>query len=291
MLIDYFNVWHFVGIILSIAAYIGLYYLLKNKNENIKKYVLFSLLLLGVALHFLKVFVPPYSNNIDRLYNDLWLINICAANIIIFPFIFISKSNKAKDYMVYLGLLSGLISIFVPIEPIEKGDNQINEILDIVRFYIHHSLLWIIPLLMVKLKLHKVSYKNSLWGPTGLLLLMLFIMLNQVFQYELGFIELRSSDFFAIKYKNTSYIWGPDDSISNFFARFTPSFFKVVPVGKYQGELKYWPWFWLIVPAYLFVTPLCFGVSLIFDYNNFKFDISRIYGNAKMLKKKTDRRT
>ena len=273
MLIDYFNFWHFAGIMLSIAIYIGLYYILKNKSYNTKKYVLFCLLLLGVVLHFLKVFVPPYSNNIDRLNNDIWLINICAANIFVFPLIFISKSSRAKDYMVYLGLLSGIISICVPVEPILKGDLQLEEIMDIVRFYIHHNLLWMVPLLMVKLDLHKVSYKNSLWGPTGLLLLMLFIILNQVLQSELGFIELKTNDFFAIKYKNTSYIWGPNDVVGDFIARFTPSFFKIVPAGIHKGEIKYWPWFWLVVPSYLLVTPLCFGISAIFDRNNLKNDI------------------
>jgi hypothetical protein len=48
-----------------------------------------------------------------------------------------------------------------------------------------------VPLLMVLLGLHKVSYKGIFSAPTGLLLLMLFIILNQIFQSELGFIPLR----------------------------------------------------------------------------------------------------
>lgn len=276
MLVDYFNFWHFAGIILSIAFYIGLYYLLRNKSIQVKKWTLFGLLMFGFILHFLKVLFPPYSNDQNRLYNDLWMINICAANIFVFPFIFLSKSDKAKDYMVFLGLLSGLISILYPMEPILKGNAQINEILDVIRFYIHHSLLWIVPLLMVKLNLHKVSYKSSFFGPTGLLLLMLFILLNQLFQVELGFVVPHSNDFLDIKLKNSSYIWGPgeNDAIGSFLANFCPDFFKVVPVGTHAGEVKYWPWFWLIVPAYVLLTPICFGISLIFDWSSFKQDVS-----------------
>ena len=62
---------------------------------------------------------------------------------------------------------------------------------------------------------------------------MLFIMLNQIFQSELGYIPLRSEDMFHINYKNTSYIWGPgtNDAIGTFLSWFCPDFFKVIPVG------------------------------------------------------------
>ena len=108
-----------------------------------------------------------------------------------------------------------------------------------------------------------------------LLLLMLFIILNQIFQSELGFIPLRdNANFFDINFKNSSYIWGPgeNDAIGSFLALFTPSFFKTVPVGEFAGQIKYWPWFWMIVPAYVLVTPLSFGLSMIFDSHSLKND-------------------
>ena len=133
-----------------------------------------------------------------------------------------------------------------------------------------------VPLLMVLFGHHKLSYKRILSAPTGLLLLMLFIMLNQIFQSELGFIPLRDrGNFFGIDYKNTSYIWGPgtDDAIGDFLALFTPDFFKTIPVGEFAGQEKYWPWFWMIVPVYLLVTPLSFLLSMIFDHKSIKQDL------------------
>ena len=94
---------------------------------------------------------------------------------------------------------------------------------------------------MVLLKHHKLSYKRVFTAPTGLLIVMLYIMLNQIFQSELGFIPLRDqSEFFEIGYKNSSYVWGPgtDDAIGNFLALFTPKFFKTVPVGEFAGQTK-----------------------------------------------------
>ena len=278
MVISMFNVWYFFWLILGVGCIAGLYYLLRNASPKTQKAVLFSLLAFGFVLHFLKMYIPPYSVDQARWYRDSWFSNICAANIALFPFMFLSKKDKLKDYMFYLGVLSGLLAHVYPQEPLAKGD-QLAEQMDIIRFYYHHWMLIAVPLLMVMLKLHKVSYKRIWVAPVGLLMLMLFIMLNQIFQSELGYIPLRDrGNFFGIDYKNTSYIWGPgtNDAIGNFLSLFTPEIFKTVPVGQYEGQQKYWPWFWLIVPVYVLVTPMAFAIALIFDHKAFLADMRQL---------------
>lgn len=275
MFIAMFNGWYFFWLILSAGALLGLYFGLRNKSVKLQKGVLFGLLAFGLLLHFLKVYIPPYSVDEARMLRDSWFVNICGANIALFPFFFWSKNDKIKDYMFYIGVLSGLIALFYPQEPIAKT-NQAGEQLDMIRFYYHHWMVMAVPLLMVLFGHHKLSYKRILAAPTGLLLLMLFIILNQIFQSELGFIPLRDQGaFFDIGYKNTSYIWGPgtDDAIGDFLALFTPDFFKTVPVGEFAGQTKYWPWFWMIVPVYVLVTPLSFGLSMIFDHKSLSRDV------------------
>lgn len=278
MIIEMFNFWYFFWLILAAGAVVGLYYGLRKCDVKIQKTVLFSLLVIGFVLHFLKVYIPPYSVDEARMLRDSWFVNICGANIALFPFLFFSKNPKVKDYMFYIGVISGLIALFYPQEPLAKVD-QLGEQLDIIRFYYHHWMVMAVPLLMVLLGHHKLSYKRVHWAPTGLLLLMLFIMLNQVFQMELGFIPLRSADFFDINIKNSSYIWGPDlpDAIGSFLSTFTPKFFRTIPVGEFAGQEKYWPWFWLIVPCYVLVTPLSFLISMIFDRKSFVQDVSNLY--------------
>ena len=175
--------------------------------------------------------------------------------------------------MFYIGIISGLIALFYPQEPMAKLD-QLSESWDIVRFYFHHWMLLAVPLLMVLLGHHQLSYKRILSAPTGLMLVALFIMLNQIFQSELGFIPLRTHDFFAIGYKNTSYIWGPgeNDAIGTFFTRLCPDYFRYIPVGEYAGQEKYWPWFWMIFPVFILVTPMAFGLCMIFDHCRFTTD-------------------
>lgn len=278
MYIAMFNGWYFFWLLLCTGLTVGLYYLLRNKSIVVQKAVLFGLLALGFIMHFTKVYYPPYSVDEARMLRDSWFVNICAANIALFPFMFWSKNQKIKDYMFYIGVLSGLIALFYPQEPIAKVD-QLGEQLDILRFYYHHWMVLAVPLLMVLLGHHTLSYKRIFSAPTGILLLMLFIMLNQLFQSELGFIPLRDrNDFFGIGYKNTSYIWGPgeNDAIGKFFALFTPKFFKTVPVGEFAGQEKYWPWFWMIVPVYVIVTPLSFLLALIFDHRTLAADAKRL---------------
>lgn len=278
MIIEMFNGWYFFWFFLQIAATVGLYFALRKADPKVQKGVLFGLLALGLLFHFLKVYIPPYSVDEARMLRDSWFVNICGANIALFPFMLFSKNKYIKDYMFYIGLISGLIVLFYPQEPLAKAD-QLAEFWDIVRFYFHHWMIMTVPLLMVLWKHHTLSYKRAWVAPVGLLLLMLFIILNQIFQSELGFIPLRGGDIFAIGYKNSSYIWGPgeNDAIGEFLALFCPKFLKTIPVGEFAGQEKYWPWFWLFPVCFILVTPMAFLMSLIWDGKQFVRDVKNLF--------------
>lgn len=282
MVIAMFNGWYFFWLLLAAGATAGLYFGLRRASEKVQKGVLFGFLAFGLLLHFLKVYIPPYSVDEARMLRDAWFVNICGANIALFPFFFFCKNKYVKEYMFYIGVISGLIALFYPQEPMAKLD-QLGEFWDIVRFYYHHWMVMAIPLLMVLLGYHKLSWERILSAPVGLLLLMLFIILNQVFQYELGYIPMLGDNMLDIHYKNTSYIWGPgeNDAIGEIFTWFCPDCFKYVPVGEFAGQVKYWPWFWLICPVFILVTPLAFGLCMIFDHKNFKQDLKYLLPKKK----------
>lgn len=300
MVIEMFNFWYFFWMFIQIGATVGLYFALRRAKPFTQNAVLFSLLIIGLVLHFLKVFIAPYGEIVNgelvitnRGWRDSWFVNICGANIALFPFFFLTKNKYLKDYMFYVGVISSLIVLFYPQEPIAKGDaaTQMAEFWDILRFYYHHWMVGAVPLLMVLLKRHKLSYKRIWVAPVGVLLLMLFIILNQIFQSELGFIPLRNGNIIP-NYKNTSYIWGPlnqdgsMDPIGAVFDIFCPKFFKTLPVacegyGYAVGDVKYWPWFWLICPVFVLVTPIAFGLCMIFDGKRFGGDVSSYFKHIK----------
>ena len=165
MYIDMFNGWYFFWLLLSAGSIVGLYFALRHKRVGTQKAVLFGFLVVGFLMHFLKVYIPPYSVDEARMLRDSWFVNICGANIALFPFFFWSKNQKIKDYMFYIGVISGLIALFYPQEPMAKVD-QYAEQLDIVRFYYHHWMVLAVPLLMVLFGHHTLSYKRIISAPT-----------------------------------------------------------------------------------------------------------------------------
>lgn len=269
---------YILSLIICTGIVLMLYFSLRHRSQKTQKIVLFSILVLCVILHFTKSFYPPYSTDMDRMLRDSWFINICGANIALFPFMYLSKSKSAKDYMFYLGVLGGLSAIIYPMEVLLKS-NPSGEILDIIRFYFHHLMLFAVPLLMLLFKHHTLSYKRILYIPLWLMAVCAFCMLNQVLQSELGFIPMRGDDILDIHYKNSSLIWGPPDiGIIRFFV---PEFLRTIPFGPNAGQTKYWPLLWAVVPLYVILVPICFLLSMIFDFKNIKNDFANFFSKFK----------
>jgi len=265
-MVKFLNLWYFFFILLGSGGIAGLYFLLRKKTEKTKKIVLGSILFFNLALHFLKMTFPPYSLDIMRAMRDIGFINVCATSVLFFPFIFISKSKTAKDYMVFLGIISGFLAMCYPTEALEKSVLT----LDLWRFYICHWIIIAVPMLTVMLGLHKLDVKRIWKTPICVGAMLLFIICNQVIQSELGIVALRNDDMLNINYTNNSLIWGPTDAVAVLFSWLTPNFMKTVPFGAYAGQEKYWPFFWMLpgIIVYFLLVPLV--ICFIFDFKNTK---------------------
>ena len=261
-MVELFNVWYFAFLIVGIGAIVGLYFLLRNKSLKTKKIVIASLLFFNLALHFAKMFFPPYSLDPTGQLKHLWFINVCATSVLFFPFIFISKSDTAKDYMFYLGFISGFLALLYPTEAIGK---QVLTF-DLWRFYICHWIIIAAPTLMVLLNVHKPSIKRIWKIPFCVSAMLLFIICNQILQSELGFINVRDGNMFDINFHNPSLIWGPTDDVAVLFSWLTPNFMKTVPIGEYAGQEKYWPFFWMLPGIFFYFLIIPMILNLIFNF-------------------------
>src|SRR5690554_353679 len=130
MTVEFLNLPYFAFILIAVATILGLYFLLRNKSEKTKHAVVFGLLLFNLILHFLKLTFPPYSTNPDKAMRDVWFINICAVSVLSFPIFYISKSKALKDFMFYLGVISGTLALLIPTEALGEMVWQ----LDLFRF-------------------------------------------------------------------------------------------------------------------------------------------------------------
>lgn len=264
MRIELFNGFYFMYLIIGVFLVVGLFFLLRKRSDSTKKIVIMALLVFNLALHFLKLLNPPYAGSPTLMLRYAWFTNICAVNVLVFPFIFRGKNKAAKDFMVYLGFFSGLLAIVYPVDTLHQPPFA----LETIRFFTTHILLLVTSLLPLFLKMHQISYKNVWKMPLYAAMVLLFIMVQQVIQSELGIVDLRDNDFFNPNYQNSALVWGitpsTDPMAASLFSVFTPNFMKVVPWGLHKGEPKYWPFFWLMPSVTIYGLTFPFIFILIF---------------------------
>ena len=77
------NFWYIFFILFAAGITVGLYFLLRNKSMKTKKIVIASLLIFNLALHFLRLLLPPYAGNPSLIMENAWFINICAVSVML----------------------------------------------------------------------------------------------------------------------------------------------------------------------------------------------------------------
>ena len=269
-MIEFFNIFYYLYIAFGLILLVGLYFLLRNKSEKVQSAVLFSLLLSGFILHFLKVFADYYQQWMPIALRTLTPEAICTVSILVFPWLFLTKNALLKDYMFYMGVLGGFVATIFPVLILDFEAFEF----ETIRYFYHHILLWVVPTLMVILKLHTLDYKR-IWKAALLAVVVLFIVfINEVILTGLGFV--RADLLFSHEYRNTSLIFGPMKElgpVNDLLLAFTPSLFTTVPVGPNAGETFYWPIVWMLFPAYIYACIGAFLLALPFEYKNVKRDI------------------
>ena len=282
MTVELLNFGWFFFILLFAGLTVGLYFLLRKRSWRARYWTLFGILMFGFVLHFLKLTFPPYTDSLEKGISSIFMVNICAVSVVLFPFIFLTKSNFLKDGMIYLGLLSGFLALFYPTEAIGKEFWT----LDLWRFYIHHGILFMVPCLMLLLKVHKLDYRRVPLVPLYMIGVLCLIIVNQVIASELGFIGLRHDNFLAVPWHNPSLFWGPSDELAAVFTWLTPDFMKTVPgnASGYAGQPKLWPLFYMLPGILVYFWVLPFAISMIWEYKHFKADIITLFGKIKNLR-------
>ncbi|MBE0701089.1 MAG: YwaF family protein, partial [Acholeplasmataceae bacterium] len=213
--IDYGNSSYFLYFAFLVGVTAGLYFFLKKRSERFRWVALFLIVLSAFLLHFLKIWmITDYRNNLPYSYSYMTMDNICAVNAILFPFIFLSKSKLLKDYMVILGILSGLMAFIIPID----GFN--NQPFDpkVIRFYYSHYVIFAVPFLMGALKVHRIDIRRILVLPLIVFGVMGLVLVNEIFLNLVGIIDTTFTNYYSGEFRNQAFVFGIPEVLSGFKA-------------------------------------------------------------------------
>ncbi|MCL2382075.1 MAG: hypothetical protein FWC64_10905 [Treponema sp.] len=274
MTVEYFNFFYFLYLAFSLGLLLGLYFLLRNRSEKTSNAVVFGILFFNFLLHFLRLASACHQVWMPRAIMTVTPQNICAVSVLLFPWFFLSKKNILRDYMFYMGIMSGLGAVIIPIDALGRNPFEF----EVMRFYISHILLWVTPLLMVLLKVHTLDYRRIPKAPLLAYAVLCVILVNEIILTGAGFVHI--GHLFSNEVRNSALIFGPLPDVAflgTLFTALTPNFFLTVPIGPNAGAVFYWPVLWLVIPAYIYFSAASAVLALPFEYKRVKTDVAGVF--------------
>jgi len=265
--VRYGNWLYFTLIFLMLGATILLLWLTKKKGKRWADRFVFYMLWINFALHFLKQLNPYYMAEFPFSLTRSSPENLCAVLVIAAPLVYCFGNAYAKDYLYYIGFLSGWLVFFTPTTAIGRDLGNLENAIEVFRFYSCHAPLILGGLMMVASGNHKLDYRR-LWAiPFAFVLVELVIVINAIFMqlvnipgWATSWQRLISRDYFV----NQSLSFGPPpgmDKVGNaWFYYLYMATLTCFPLGN--GEWFFLPAVW-IGPAIAFGTmiagiPLCY---------------------------------
>lgn len=271
------SLFYYIYLVLCVGLFFGLYFLLRKKSKKVQYWVLFGLLAFNFVLHFLKLAFPLYiEKGFPGVIRKCSFENICAVSTLIFPFIFLSKSKAGKDYMFYLGTVSGIVGCVMPMPAL--GLNFYD--LETIRYYICHSSLWIVPLLMVILGHHSLDYRR-IWKTMVIYFAVLcVIIVNEVILIRLGWVGTETmKDFLDANDRDMGYAIGLPDTfkkLGDYVLWMTPKSWRD----------PYIPILWEVFPVIIYAGSVWLCMSLYWEHKHFRADCIALKNKTVELYKK-----
>lgn len=262
MYVEVGNFYYYVYFVLAMLITVGLILYLKNKDDKHKEKVITILLFSAFALHFAKLLFYPYNELFPDSIRKVSFENICAISTLIFPFLFLSKKKVFLDYMLVIGIASGIAAYLYPTEAIfdtfdsiyfgRKGAFSF----DVIRFYYAHLIIFLAPFLMGYFKLHVFSFKRVYVLALMILGTITLIFVNEWVLLQLGWID--SSSFYDVNIRNSSFVFGIPEHYKEVAVIFDVFVFDFLKTHPSTGEPFYWPVLWFVVPIFIWTPVLAF---------------------------------
>ncbi len=275
------NIYYFMYIMIAIILTVLVVAFLKNKSQRFRYWFIFALIMVAFSIHFLKIFLWPYTT-VEAIFTKVSFENICAVSTLVFPFLYFTKNKTLKDYMVMVGMASGMITFIFPVDAMSEYFNgtiigyrsAFN--LEVMRFYLAHFLLFLVPFLMMRYQMHELSIHRAYRAPLVLILVLVLIFVNELVMTMLHWVPKES--LYDPSKRNPSFIFGVRGDLTGlglFLGIFVPFFMRIHPL---TGASFYWPVIWLIIPAIVYGGLISLIFVFIYDTQETKLFFSKILG-------------
>lgn len=275
------NIYYFLYIFIAIILTVLAVAFLKNKSQKFRYWFIFGLIMVAFSIHFLKIFLWPYTT-VDAIFTKVSFENICAVTTLIFPLLYFTKNKTLKDYMIMVGMASGMITFIFPVDAMSEYFN--GEVigfrsafnLEVMRFYLAHFLLFLVPFLMMRYQMHELSIHRAYRAPLVLILVLVLIFVNELVITMLHWVP--KADLYDPSKRNPSFVFGVRGDLTGlglFLGIFVPYFMRVHPL---TGASFYWPVIWLIIPAIVYGGLITLIFMFLYDAQETKLFFSRVLG-------------
>ena len=278
------NFYYFLFIFLLFALVFFTLWLCHKFGKTFSYRFISIVLWANFALHFLKQFLPHIMNQWPVSLTDSALPNLCAVLIVAAPFIFHFGDVYTKDYLYYIGVLSGLLVYFVPTGAMRTDLEAGHYAFEVARFYLCHWPLVVCGLLMVEQGFHKLDWKR-LWAIPflfcGVLALItvdqiLFGPLMKVPGYPHEWIGehgvLNRLNFESV-YSNQSMQFGPQPGVDKMFGWLYPYLIPGLMTYRVEGAIYFTPVIWIFPFIALGAAIIGPVMALPFEGKAMKMDI------------------
>jgi len=181
MIINPLNITHLLVItLMPVIAFTGVHFTLHKRGGRAVQTVLLLICGFNAGLYAVYKFAQAADPNFNFVLFTNLPLHFCNINLILIPLAIYTKSRTLMAYQVYFGVpLAGLALLTV--YPAFIG-THIFQFTTFVYFF-YHSMLFVLPILLMSLKLFAPSFGN-IWQPTLKLVGLTFIMhmVNVVFR-------------------------------------------------------------------------------------------------------------
>ena len=276
-----FNLYHILLLVVHFVVFTAitvLVFFTTRHNRRASKIVIGSLCFLSLLIHLTRLPFPPHGDTFPSSIQFIMPITVSAFSSFSFFFIFMWGNKTWKDFMFYVGVLGGLMAMFMPVAALDNPWYHY----EVIRFMTAHALNGFLPLMMVLCGHHKLDYRYSWRAMFVLVFVLCIILLNEIFMMALGIVHFNDlNHFFSASTRNGALIFGPEPRggfASWLFSTLTPAFARTAPfditsLGISQGEVFYWPIIWIMFPGAVVLLPMCFLLCLVFDHRRFWRDV------------------